>query len=164
MKTAIIGISVLAISAGSAMADLKAKVASPWNGKKIPAGQECVLDGGKGKTPPIQVTGIPAGTAMIVVEYNDKSYKPLSRNGGHGIIGYPVKGSSAKLPAVPGLTAKLPGGIRVLAKARGKGDYASNGYLPPCSGGRGNSYQADVKAVDASGKVLDKTKMKLGRY
>ena len=115
-------------------------------------------------TPPIQVTGIPAGTAMIVVEYNDKSYKPLSRNGGHGIIGYPVSGASANLPAVPGLTAKLPGGIRVLAKARGTGDYASNGYLPPCSGGRGNTYQADVKAVDAGVKVLDKTKMKLGRY
>ena len=65
---------------------------------------------------------------------------------------------------MPGLTAKLPGGVRVIKKARSSGEYASAGYLPPCSGGRGNQYQAEIKAINAQGKVLAKTKMDLGRY
>ncbi len=164
MKSLLLALPVIILSAGTALADMKAQVLPPWDGKKVPAGQQCTLHGGKGKTPPFQVTGIPAGTAMIVVEYNDKSFSKLSSKGGHGIIGYTVKGTSAKFAPVPGLSAKLPGGVRVIKKARSTGDYASPGYLPPCSGGRGNKYQADVKAVNASGKVLAKTKMDLGRY
>ena len=146
------------------LADMNARVSAPWDGKKVPAGQQCTLHGGKGKTPPFQVTGIPAGTVMLVVEYNDKSFSKPSSKGGHGTIGYPVKGTSGTFPAVPGLSANLPGGVRVIKKARSTGDYASAGYLPPCSGGRGNKYQADVKAVSAAGKVLAKAKMDLGRY
>jgi hypothetical protein len=157
-------LALLLVAASPSVADMKAAVSAPWNGKKVPAGQQCTLHGGNGKTPPFQVTGIPAGTVMLVVEYNDKSYSKLSSKGGHGTIGYPVKGASAKFPAVPGLSAKLPAGIRVIKKARSTGDYASAGYLPPCSGGKGNKYQADVKAINAGGKVLAKTKMDLGRY
>ena len=164
MKRFAFVLPLLIATAAPAFADMKASVTAPWNGKKVPAGQQCTLHGGNGKTPPFQVTGIPEGTVMLVVEYNDKSYSPLSSRGGHGTIGYPVKGSSGKFRAVPGLTAKLPGGIRVIKKARSSGDYASAGYLPPCSGGRGNKYQADVKAINAKGKVLAKTKMDLGRY
>ncbi|WP_415403562.1 hypothetical protein [Tateyamaria sp. SN3-11] len=164
MKSVLLSLPVLAMSASVALADLKAQVLSPWDGKKVPAGQECVLHGGKGSTPPFQATGIPAGAVWLIVEYNDKSFKPLSRNGGHGTIGYAVSGTSAKLPAVPGMTARMPKGVQVIAAAKSTGDYASPGYLPPCSGGRGNSYEAVVKAVDASGKVLGKTRMKLGKY
>lgn len=101
---------------------------------------------------------------MLAVEYNDKSYAPLSSKGGHGIIGYAVKGNTADLPAVPGMTDKLPAGIRVISKARSTGEYASAGYLPPCSGGRGNDYRADVKAIGADGKVIEKVTVRLGRY
>ncbi|GGX54936.1 hypothetical protein GCM10007385_24140 [Tateyamaria omphalii] len=164
MKIVALSLSVLALTTGVAMADLKAKVAAPWNGKKVPAGQNCALDGGNGSTPPFQVTGIPDGTVWLIVEYNDKSYKPLSRNGGHGTIGYAVNGASGSFPAVPGMSARMPKGVQVIAAAKSTGKYASPGYLPPCSGGRGNSYEAVVKAVDANGKVLDKTRMSLGRY
>ena len=42
-------------------------------------------------------------------------------------------------------------------------------YLPPCSGGLGHSYFAEVKAVKKiegkkKPKVLGKAKIKLGRY
>lgn len=164
MKTIPFTLSVFALSATAAFADLKAQVLSPWDGKKVPSGQQCERHGGKGSTPPFQATGIPDGTVWLIVQYNDKSYKPLSRNGGHGTIGYAVSGASAKLPAVPGMTSRMPKGVRVIAAAQSTGDYASPGYLPPCSGGRGNSYEAQVLAVDANGKVLDKTRMKLGRY
>lgn len=164
MKSFAFVLPLLIATAMPAFADMQATVIAPWDGKKVPAGQQCTLHGGKGKTPPFQVTGIPAGTVMLVVEYNDKSYSKLASKGGHGTIGYPVKGSSGTFRAVPGLSASLPAGIKVIKKARSTGDYASAGYLPPCSGGRGNKYQADVKAVNAAGKVIAKTKMELGRY
>lgn len=147
-----------------AFAEMKAELLAPWGGKNIPKGQQCVLHGGNGATPPMKVSGIPAGASMIIVEYDDKSYPPLSSKGGHGTLGYPVKGASATLPSVPGMTDKLSGGVQVVRKARSSGEYASKGYLPPCSGGRGNKYTATLKAVDAGGKVLDKTMITIGRY
>lgn len=155
---------LVSVFGSAAYADMSVKLGGGWDGKKIPAGQHCPLQGGKGKTPPMSVSGIPNGTTWIFVEYNDRDYKPLSTNGGHGIIGFPVKGASANLPAVPGMTGRLPGNARVIQAARGTGDYASDGYKPPCSGGRNHRYFAIVKAVSAQGKVLDKTRVEIGRY
>jgi hypothetical protein len=63
------------------------------------------------------------------------------------------------------MTATLPGGARVIKAARSSGDYASAGYLPPCSGGRGNRYTVDLKAIDKAGKVLDEiTNFDIGKY
>lgn len=145
-------------------AGMTVKLLAPWDGKKVPAGQQCVLDGGKGSTPPMQVSDLPEGTVSVVVAFNDKSYPPLSSNGGHGTIGFAVKGTSAKLTAVPGMTKSLGHGAVVVKKARSTGNYASPGYLPPCSGGRGNRYSADVTARDAAGKVLAKVSIDIGRY
>jgi hypothetical protein len=164
MNPLFLSLPVIVLSAGLASAEMRAHVSAPWDGKTVPSGQQCTLNGGTGKTPPFQVTGIPDGAVMLVVEYNDKSYRPLSTKGGHGTLGYPVTGNAGKFPAVPGLSAKLPSGVRVIKKALGSGEYASAGYLPPCSGGKGNQYQAEVKAINAQGKVLAKTKMDLGRY
>ncbi|MEQ8899831.1 MAG: hypothetical protein RID11_07455 [Roseovarius sp.] len=73
------------------------------------------------------------------------------RNGAHGTIGFPVNGSKALLPSVPGMTARLPGGARVIHPARSSGDYASPGYLPPYSGGRGNRYTVKFQGDRKSG-------------
>ncbi|TMV12962.1 hypothetical protein [Arenibacterium halophilum] len=154
----------LVFAAGVAHAEMSVKLGAPWGGKKVPNGQQCTLHGGKGATPPMTVSGLPAGTAGIVVEYDDKSYAPLATKGGHGTLIYPASGASAKLPAVPGLTDKLPGGVRVVKRSRGKGQYASKGYLPPCSGGQGNKYTATLKAVNGQGKVLEKTTIVIGTY
>jgi hypothetical protein len=147
-----------------AAAKMQVSLLAPWDGKKVPAGQECRIDGGNGKTPPMKIVGLPQGTAWILVEYNDKSYQPLSTKGGHGSIGYKVSGTSATLPAIPGMTKDLGSKAWVVKPARSTGDYASKGYLPPCSGGRGNRYSADVKAVDSAGKVLETVKIEIGRY
>lgn len=151
-------------TAPAALAELSVKLAGGWDGKRVPAGQHCPLFGGKGATPPMQVSGLPQGTAWVYVEFNDRSYKPLSRDGGHGVIGYPVKGASANLHSVPGLAGKLPGQAKVIKPARGTGKYKSSGYLPPCSGGKGNAYFAVVKAISAKGQVLDRGQVELGRY
>ncbi len=141
-----------------------------WDGRKLPAGQHCSKFGGKGATPPLRVDGIPTGANAIVVEFNDRSYYDLSTDGGHGKIGFPVAPGaiSVTLPSVPGETASLPSGAFVHKRNRATGSYATAGYLPPCSGGRGNAYFADVLAVElADGKIvrtLGKTTIELGRY
>ena len=163
MRNLLIAGLILAAGAASAQS-FKAELAAPWDGENVPSGQQCRLFEGAGATPPMALTGLPDGTVQIRVEFNDKSYPPLAANGGHGVIGFSVSGPNAALPAVPGMTADLPEGIEVLSAARSSGQYASPGYLPPCSGGRGNRYMADVIALDASGTELARVSVELGRY
>lgn len=136
-----------------------------WTGERIPEGQQCTKFGGKGGTPALSVSGIPAGTAELVVEFNDRSYAPLSSDGGHGKIGFAHDGTaSTVLASVPGETDALPTGARVVKKNRATGSFARPGYLPPCSGGKGNTYFADVIARDAGGAPLASGRIIIGRY
>lgn len=150
--------------AGAAQAEMKVSLGGGWDGRTVPAGQQCGLFKGKGMSPSMTVSGLPEGAAWIYVEFNDRDYKPLSRKGGHGIIGYPVSGSTVKLHPVPEKTKKLPGSAKVIRAAKSSGKYASRGYLAPCSGGKGNRYFADVKAVSAKGKALEVVRVELGKY
>lgn len=157
-------IALFAVLATPALA-LDITLAGGWDGKRVPAGQHCTLQGGKGATPPMTVSGIPNGAVWLLLEFNDKDYRPLSNKGGHGILAYPVQGATTKVSALPGETAKLPGGARVVADTRATGQFAKPGYLPPCSNGRNNRYSVDVKAIDAAGKVLDSQRnVAIGRY
>lgn len=151
------------VFASAAAADMKVELQSPWDGKRVPKGQQCALYGGTPSTPPMLVTGAPSGAKMIVVQFNDRSYAPLSKNGGHGTIGWPVKGGKATLHPVPEGASKLSGGAVVVANNRGTLGNGK-GYIAPCSGGRNNNYEAVVQAVDAGGKVLEKVRVKIGRY
>ena len=160
-------VAIFAIMVGPAYAaKLQVSFAdSSWTGKKIPKGQHCKKFGGEGSTPELKVSGIPEGTTAIFVEFNDASFQPLSSRGGHGIVGFEYAGGDeAVLPSVPGGTEETPAGTWIEKKNRATGAWKSPGYLPPCSGGRGNRYVAVVKAVDADRKVLAKAKIKLGRY
>lgn len=124
---------------------LKIAFADPaWDGKTIPDGQQCPSQDGHGATPALIVDNIPSGTNTIIVEFNDSDYRPLSYDGGHGKIGFWIGAANpATLPSVPGLSDKLPEGSFIEADNRAWG----KGYVPPCSGGRGNSYFAIIKAV-----------------
>ncbi len=141
-----------------------------WDGKTIPAGQHCRKFGGNGATPPLKVSGIPDGANAVIVEFNDESYGPLSNGGGHGKIGFWVSSGSVTLPAVPGGTKKMPSGVFLEAENQATGDWSSPGYLPPCSGGQGNFYSADVKTVykprkeGEEGRLLSIGKIGLGSY
>ncbi|MGI3168721.1 hypothetical protein ACRARG_06195 [Pseudooceanicola sp. C21-150M6] len=150
--------------AGAAQAEISVALQGGWDGQKVPAGQQCTLHGGNGATPPMKVSGLPAGTAAVLVEYDDKSYSKLATKGGHGTLLYPAKAGTVTLPSVPGLTDQLPGGVRVHKKARGTGKYASKGYMPPCSGGKGNRYTATLYPIGADGKKMDKVLVEIGRY
>ncbi len=150
---------------------LTVSFASPvWDGIKVPSGQQCKKYGGKGATPSLVVSGIPAGANAVIVEFNDMTYAPLSYDGGHGKVGFWVSGSTATLKSVPGGTAKMPAGTFLEARNRAGGAWASPGYLPPCSGGRGNTYAAVLKAVykpkveGEKGRLLAIGRITLGTY
>ena len=160
------------VISGANAAELSVTFADPaWDGKNIPDGQQCTLFEGKGATPALRVENIPAGANAIIVEFNDQDYRPLSRDGGHGKIGFWVQeGSpSAMLPSVSGETEDLPAAAFVEKPNRARGSYARPGYLPPCSGGGGHRYFAEVKAVrkgegEKKPEVLSKVKIQLGKY
>lgn len=139
-------------------------VGDGWTGAAIPPGQQCNLDGGDGATPPIRVVGLPPGTAEVLVAYNDLDYEPLSTDGGHGVIAYSARPGEMVLQPVRGMTSRMPRGVRVASPAKSTGRYASPGYLPPCSGGAGHRYVAEVTAVDAAGNVLAMAELPIGVY
>jgi len=154
------------------LAPLKVSFAdSAWNGKAVPAGQQCSLFGGQGSTPALIVENVPKGVNAIILEFNDRDFGPLSFGGGHGQVGFWITpGAKVTLPPVPGETTNLPKGAFIESASRSTGKYATKGYLPPCSGGRGNRYFVDVKAVykaKASGeesKLLGEGHIELGVY
>ncbi|MDP3339524.1 hypothetical protein [Frigidibacter sp.] len=164
-KTLIAAVFLFLASTPAALAAMTVALGAPWDGVTVPQGQQCKFNrSGKGATPPMTVTGLPAGTAQVVVAFNDRDYPPLSKQGGHGTIGFTVSGPTASLPPVPGHTKKMPAGAAVVARAKSSGKYASPGYLPPCSGGTGHRYFAVVSAVDAAGKTLEQVTVELGKY
>jgi len=153
-------------TAAASLPTLEVSFADPrWDGARVPDGEQCKLFGGSGATPALRVVGVPAETAALIVAFNDRDFGPLSSGGGHGKIRFPADGDGVvELPSVPGETADLPGGAVVERRARSTGQYASSGYLPPCSGGRGNRYFAVVEAVGSGSEVLGRGTIELGRY
>lgn len=140
-----------------------------WTGGAVPADEVCKKFGGANSASPrLNVSGIPAGANALVIEFNDLTYAPLSSNGGHGAVLYalPGGGPSVTIPSVPAQTMNVPQGFTMLKKSAGDWPGLENGaYLPPCSGGRGNSYVAIVYAVDTNAKtVLAKGRISLGNY
>jgi len=164
--------SLVMISPTAVMAeDLTVDFADPaWTGDRIPDGQHCKKFGGNGSTPSLIVSGIPTEADAIIVEFNDLSYNKLSYDGGHGKIGFHIEPGSAKavLKPVPGGTTDMPDGVWLVKKNRATGAWRSDGYLPPCSGGKGNRYAAEVYAVKMTGdddyEELAEGEIRLGKY
>lgn len=153
-------------------ATLQVAFADPqWDGRTVPVAQRCRWAGGNGSTPLLRVSGIPAGANALLVEFSDRSYF-LMDHGGHGKLGlWLTPGqSSVTVPSVAGESLDLPAGMFVERKHQGwlRGDGGA--YLPPCSGGRGHSYYATVKAVykaSAAGeqsRLLGERTIEMGRY
>jgi hypothetical protein len=145
---------------------------SLWNGKKVPAGQQCSRFGGNGATPPLMVKNIPAGANALIMEYSDRDsqYRYMD-NGGHGKIGYNITPGTKQvtIPSVPGHTFDLPKGFFLVSAHQAPNWDKAGAYMPPCSGGKENLYYVTVKAVyDApegkESQLLGKGRLTLGRY
>ncbi len=137
-----------------------------WGGTTVPDGQQCNQFGGQGSTPRLALDGYHTGTQVILLAFNDETYAPMN-NGGHGIVGFRINGRYASTGSIPGETQPNSQGNLIVADNRGG---QSPGYLPPCSGGRGNLYSVTVMAVTwadtnpPSYTVLNQTRVELGRY
>ena len=153
-------------------AKLQISFADPdWNGKKVPSGQQCRGQGGSNpSTPRLMIKGIPPVANAIIMEYSDRSYY-LMDNGGHGKIGYRISQNTSEItiPSVPGHSFDLPQGFFLVSKHQGFWNK-DDAYLPPCSGGRGNSYYVTVNAVYQATperkefKLLGQAVLELGKY
>ena len=140
-----------------------------WDGKNVPSGQQCQKFGGKKSgTPRFQIAEIPSGTIELIFEYSDRDYAPMD-NGGHGIVAYKLsdKARNVTIPSVPGHTFDLtPPFASIKAHQAPRWDKAG-AYMPPCSGGKGNSYYVTIKAVGTKGsdkEVLAKKVLEMGKF
>ena len=156
-------------SGPAAAQDMTAALAdSGWDGKKVPLSQVCGRFGGKDTmSPKIVLSNIPEGVVAIEVWFNDESYEPMDW-GGHGKVKYaiPAGSKSVELVGIPGETDALPEGVSVVKAHKGSQWSGTGGaYLPPCSGGRGNSYSAWVIAKSADGdRIGPRLKVPFGGY
>ena len=139
-----------------------------WDGETVPKAGQCHDCGGGGSSPALRVSNIPAGTDLVVVQFNDKSMPGLSRDGGHGAIRFRIDDQTAFVArSVPEQTFDLPEGVEMESQHRapvGK----PGAYLAPCGCGNGNEYEATILALKsaASGKnlVLGKGRIMLGKF
>ena len=170
-KTYVVSLLIMALGTACAEEGLTITLADPaWNGKDIPAYQVCKKFGGsQSKSPALKVDGIPADADALLLSFNDESYSPMDK-GGHGVVRVQLnKAATMQVPSIPGETDTLPGGVSVVANHRGTGWSGTGGaYLPPCSGGRGNTYTIDVSAIksstDGGSTTVAKGKIVMGRY
>jgi len=147
-----------------------------WDGKVVPKDEVCSehnRNGVAGSSPALVISNLPNGTDYIVLSFSDETFKGMN-NGGHGILGYSIEDvntSPLTIPSVKGESFNLPKGFSIEKKHRGvKFGKKAGAYLAPCSGGGGNLYTVNVKAVDISKSskdsyyVVGEKSLSLGRY
>lgn len=166
-------VAAVSLSFAASAQSLEASLADPvWTGEGIPEGQQCQRFGGENPaSPQVQISRIPAGTKAIILAFSDRSFARMD-NGGHGIVAYPLSADdkeSVTIPSVPGHTGELSDGFFVVQEHQAPNWDKAGAYLPPCSGGRGNEYFIDIKAVKLGGdqqigEVLGEISVKLGTY
>ena len=157
------------LAAPGLSADLQLSfVDGAWAGDEIPDGQQCQKFEGKGRSPELEVSGIPEAADLLVVEFSDRSYAAMDK-GGHGKIGFRIEPGSGTvtIPSVAGHTVDLPQGFVVVEEHQAPNWDKPGAYLPPCSGGRGNEYYLTVRAVHKMGderEELASASLEMGKY
>lgn len=162
-------LSSLLLTGSLFASELKAEFSdSKWDGVTVPKDEVCsnFNDNVSGSTPPLKISNIPNGTTKIVFTYSDKTFTKLD-NGGHGILAYKVVANAKEInvPAQQGESFELVNGFEIVAAHTGtRFKKAPGAYLPPCSGGKGNTYKVGIEAVDAANKSLASTELVLGKF
>jgi len=170
VNLALLGLfGLLSVSCGVSNYEKAASVATldlnfgdqAWTMNKIPAGQQCKKFGGNGSSPEIVVHHIPKDANAVIVEFSDRSWFPMN-HGGHGKLGIRLAANQTEvtIPSVHAETFDLPDNANLFIYSAHRGGRGAPGaYLPPCSGGRGNKYYADVKAVKQLGEDWGKLEL-----
>jgi len=138
-----------------------------WDGITVPKDEVCSNFNTKaGSTPPLKISNIPENATKLIFTYSDKTFKKMD-NGGHGIIAFNLKANTKEviIPSQQGETFKLKEGFEVVNAHTGTRFKKTPGaYLAPCSGGKGNTYEVTISAVDSSNKSLASTELILGKF
>ena len=162
---------IVAVSFSVKADDLVLSFTDPaWLASGIPDGQQCHrFKGVNPQSPELVIKNIPAEATAIILEFSDRSLASMN-NGGHGKVGYKIpKGTTeVTIPRIPGHMTELPENFFIVAEHRAPGWDTAGAYLPPCSGGRGNQYFVDVKAVILSeadvSNVLAEASIQMATY
>lgn len=166
MKTNAIFATVLASFVSTSAFALDVEFADKaWDGVTVPEGQQCHRFGGEDPaTPALAVTGIPAGSDALVLEYSDRDSEKMN-HGGHGRMSFTPKSlaDEVQVPPVPGHSFDLPDGFTMIEAQRSPGWDTAGAYMPPCSGGGGHEYYVTVKSVNGD-EVTATTTLELGKY
>ena len=160
-KVALSVFIICVFSSVSVAADLKVMHTDPaWTGKDVPDKGICEHRGGKGLSPSIQISNIPAGTVKLLVNFTDLDY---GNEGGHGGFEVKVSGeNSIVFPSMEGEAKdKMPPNVTGV-NSHHCFDCSGKYYLGPCSGGRGNNYVVYFYAKNAKGDTIAKGELKLG--
>jgi hypothetical protein len=139
-----------------------------WDGSTVPKDEVCKkFAGTPGNTPSIKITNLNPTTQKIILSFNDESARPVFNNGGHGVLqykGFEKGASTIIIPSAPGQVKELPEGFSIQRDFTREAWDSGSGYLPPCSGGRGNIYSVDIRALNDKEELTGETKLRLGRY
>jgi Tfp pilus assembly protein PilX len=171
MKSILFTSSVVAVAlglSGCAIKNIDASFSDPkWDGKTVPKNQVCKWAGGNGATPKINISNISPDANVVLVEFSDRTYKPMDK-GGHGKIGMNINNqSSVTIPSIPGETSVMPENMFIYKGHKGLKRGKAGAYLPPCSGGKGNNYYATIKTVKKDGDtgvVLQSKTLEMGKF
>jgi phosphatidylethanolamine-binding protein (PEBP) family uncharacterized protein len=138
---------------------------SKWDGKIIPKAEVCKWAGGNGSTPELSISNIPSGTEKLIVLFNDKTYTKMD-NGGHGQIGINISANQTNItiPSIQGETKIMPNNMFIHKEHIGLKRGKAGAYLPPCSGGKGNTYSATIKALDKNNQTLISKDITMGKF
>lgn len=150
---------------------MEVKLADPeWNGEEVPEGQQCQRFGGRNpQSPRLEVENIPPEADVLLLEFSDRDV-PIMDQGGHGKVAYRLNGeNSVTVPPVPGHSEELQEPFLVVVPHKAPQWDRPGAYLPPCSGGKGNDYFVDVKAVKLDEKqqvqeVIASASVKMATY
>lgn len=160
----------LAMSLSLTAHAFKAELADPqWTGDLVPSGMQCQKFGGEQpRTPGLVVSEIPEGTNVLIFEYSDRSYEPMDK-GGHGQFGFAISHQTGTVwvPQVLGHSFDLPKGFFLIEAHRNPKWDQEGAYMPPCSGGKNNSYYVTVKAAQIKNDKLEikaESVLELGKY
>jgi phosphatidylethanolamine-binding protein (PEBP) family uncharacterized protein len=136
--------------------------APEWTGGSVPGTGICTMHGGKGMSPAIKVTDIPAGTDRLVMKFTDRDW---GGEGAHGVVGIkvPQTATSITIPSFKGEVDALPAEIEKISIHQCRA-CAEGVYLGPCSGGGGHQYYVTISAESADGKSLADGKLVLGNF
>lgn len=161
IATLVLSSSVMATDIDVSFVDEK------WNGKVVPLDEVCSdYNIEAGSTPGLYIENLPAGAKKIILKFNDKTFTKMD-NGGHGVLSYKIEDetSNIEIPPQYGETFDLNEGFEVVTAHTGtRFNKKAGAYLPPCSGGKGNTYTVDISIVDEENNILSTKEVVLGKY